>query len=225
MADAVWPAGLDSLAPQLVSWTKTEPTLTERTQMSAGPAKVRRRFTAGVTLHTVELVLTRDQLTDTFRPFWMDTLQGGALAFEWRDWETQDPAEFRFIAPPVERPLRPRGSGTNDHWAVSFQLEQLPAALAGPVTPPAPENEPPPVLVFDATPTVAFDVVDAMILLESDYTPAPNDPDETPQVFETVPPDQSGFDQPPLTVLFDDIIGAAGATATPELIVIPDVVV
>lgn len=172
----MWPVGLSDLAPLLVSWTKTEPTLTVRSQMDAGPDKVRRRLTAGTTLHTVELCLTRTQLTDTFRPFWKDTVEAGALPFEWRDWETQDDADFRFVTVPTERPLRPRGSGTNDHWLVSFQLEQLPVAPAT-VTPPAPDNElPGAVLVEHAAAGLSW-ADDVLAFQDSDYIPVPSDLD------------------------------------------------
>lgn len=179
MADAVWPAGLDDLAPLLVSWTKTEPNLVARSQMDAGPDKVRRRLTAGVTLHIIEICVTRTQLTTIFRPFWTDTIEAGALPFQWRDWETQEDADFRFLEPPTERPLRPRGSGTNDHWLVSFRLEQLPVAPAT-VTPPAADNElPGAVLVEYEAAGIAWSD-DVLTTQDTSYTPVPNDTDATP---------------------------------------------
>lgn len=194
MADAVWPAGLDALAPQLVSWTKTEPKLTERTAMDAGPAKVRRRFTAGVTVHQVELVLTRTQL-GVFRDFWTNTIEGGALAFEWREWESQDPCDFRFITEPVERPLRPRGSGSDDCWTVAFQLEQLPAVSGGGVTPPAPDNEPPPQLILDF-PQEGLTPGEYIGYADVGYIPPANDPtqlDFANITIEVQPLNDDGF--------------------------------
>lgn len=215
MADAVWPAELTSLAPQLVSWTKTEPKLTERTQMSAGPAKVRRRFTAGVTMHSVELVLTRTQL-GVFREFWTDTVKGGSLAFEWREWETQDDCEYRFITEPTERPLRPRGSGTDDHWVVSFQLEQLPAALPDPGVPATPDNEPPSLLLADAVPDIEVLSDEFYSHQDTDFVPTPADPDEPPSIFEITGEDTPTDTDVPLPVSFDDVVGAAGAHGSPH---------
>jgi hypothetical protein len=119
MANASWPPGL----PQLVAvegYDEAPPDLTVRTQMDAGPAKVRRRFTAGVRALSLQLDLDSAQV-ETLDVFFDATLQGGALAFDWVHPRTQAAATLRFVRPPVYRP------GASDAaWQAVLQLEILP---------------------------------------------------------------------------------------------------
>jgi hypothetical protein len=82
MSNAQWPASL----PQsylLIGQTEQAPNLMLRTQMDAGPAKTRKRFTAGVRMLRVRWLMTRAQ-KDTFDAFYRETLGGGALRFDYR---------------------------------------------------------------------------------------------------------------------------------------------
>ncbi len=120
----VWPPGLPT-APLLGSYTKRLPKTTIRSSVDAGFDKVRRRYTAAPTLHDMSLKLTRTQVA-IFRVFFTDTTQGGALPFTWKDPETGDACDFRFVDEPKLKALAPRQSGT-EYWETEvFTLEQLP---------------------------------------------------------------------------------------------------
>lgn len=118
MANATWPATLPSY-PLVEGYEERAPATMLRTEMDAGPAKVRRRFTAGVRVLTLEVGLTTEQ-TETLDAFFVDTLQGGTLPFDWVHPRTQDPATFRFTAEPEYEPLG------GEMWIAVLPLEILP---------------------------------------------------------------------------------------------------
>ena len=113
-----WPATLPQL-PRNSGASEKAPDLAIRTNMDAGPAKVRRRFTAGVRPHTMKLILTTAQVV-ILDDFFVSTLSGGAAAFDWVSPRTGGSVEFRFKGPPEYRPL---GVGK---YEVGFELEELP---------------------------------------------------------------------------------------------------
>ena len=119
MANPTWPAGL----PELVAvdgYEERPPDTALRTRMDAGPAKVRRRFTAGTRPLSVQLDIDAAQV-ETLDSFYMAALQGGALAFDWTHPRTQAAATLRFLRPPVYRPR------TSDAaWRATLELEILP---------------------------------------------------------------------------------------------------
>lgn len=139
MASAVWPAGLPQ-APQLRALRERPPELTVRTSMDVGPAKVRRRQTAGVRTFPIEIKLTRDQVA-LLDEFFLDTLAGGALAFQWTQHRTGDLIDYRFLGPPEYAPLAPRQSGS-EYWMATFSIEALPGTLVV-GDPPDPPDDPP----------------------------------------------------------------------------------
>ena len=98
MANAVWPSALPQrvLAP---GYDEQPPELTLRTPMDAGPAKVRRRFTAGPRpiRASVRLSMAQRQALDDF---FVTVLAGGALPFDWSHPVTSASATFRFRSPP-----------------------------------------------------------------------------------------------------------------------------
>ena len=119
MANPTWPVGL----PQLIAvdgYGETPPDTTLRTGMDAGPAKVRRRSTAGIRPLSVQLDLDAAQV-ETLDGFYVATLQGGALAFDWVHPRTQAIATLRFVRPPAYRP-----QGSDAAWRAVMQLEVLP---------------------------------------------------------------------------------------------------
>lgn len=136
-----WPTSL----PQALltrNYKETAPNLVIRTQMDAGPAKVRRRFTAGIRAIEGLLVLDEDQLA-VLDNFFLSDCQGGALSFSWtyqREWQDVDfdadtdtntdsdtrpvswaPATFRFVKPPAYS-----DTGDGRHYEVTLSLEILP---------------------------------------------------------------------------------------------------
>ncbi len=119
MANPTWPASL----PQRVAvdgYGEGPPDTTVRSRMDAGPAKVRRRFTAGVRPLSLQLDLDGAQV-ETLDGFFEATLLGGALAFDWVHPRTQAAATLRFVRPPAYRPL-----ASDAAWQAVLQLEILP---------------------------------------------------------------------------------------------------
>jgi hypothetical protein len=90
-----------------------------RSQMDAGPAKVRRRFTAGPRMVNAIVRLTTGQ-TLTLDTFFETTLVGGSLAFDWVLPRTQASRSFRFTSPPEYRPVGP------GIWDATLKLEAMP---------------------------------------------------------------------------------------------------
>lgn len=113
-----WPATLPQL-PSIKGWNEKPPELTIRTNMDAGPAKVRRRFTAGVRPQSFSLTMTTAQVA-IFDDFFVTTLSGGADRFTWTNPRTSASVEFRFKSIPQYKPI----SGA--YYEVSFELEQMP---------------------------------------------------------------------------------------------------
>jgi hypothetical protein len=116
MAD--WPETLPQI-PLIAGAVETLPDLVLRTEMDAGPAKTRKRFTAGSRFHDLELNLTSTQV-GYFDTFFITTVDGGATKFNWKNPRTQTSAEFKFVGQPTYRPI-----GGN-LYKVEFKLEQLP---------------------------------------------------------------------------------------------------
>ncbi len=137
-----WPTSL----PQYLltrNYSETALNLVIRTTMDAGPAKVRRRFTAGVRPVGGLLVLTDDQV-GVLDGFFLNDCAGGAVAFSWtmqRESEDTDaptdtdaisdtdiglpkcwePATFRFMKPPQYQ-----DTGDGKHYEVTLSLEIMP---------------------------------------------------------------------------------------------------
>lgn len=114
----VWPVSL----PQDVlidGYDERPPDTTLRSTMDEGPAKVRRRFTAGVRVFSVTVALTRAQV-ETLDAFYRTDLQGGALRFDWTHPRTLAAVQFRFIAGPRYVPQ------SQTEWLTQLQLEILP---------------------------------------------------------------------------------------------------
>jgi len=66
----------------VAGYSQSFPAVTIKSDMDAGPAKVRRRFTAGVEPVSGTMIMTAAQLA-TFDTFFNTTLLGGSLRFSW----------------------------------------------------------------------------------------------------------------------------------------------
>lgn len=115
---ANWPATLPQSA-LAQKYNEKPPKTVLRTEMDAGPAKVRRRFTAGVRQFRIGLVLTKTQVA-TLDTFFVTTTNDGADQWTWKNPRTNSAANFRF----VEEPTYTHRSG--DYYFVQLTLEQLP---------------------------------------------------------------------------------------------------
>lgn len=113
-----WPTSLPQ-RPLIEGYQETPPNVLLRTQMDAGPAKVRRRFTAGVRIYSVAYLLTSTQLT-TLDSFFVSDCKHGSVSFTWPHPRTGANITVRFLEPP-------QYSSADQHWRVTCKFEELPA--------------------------------------------------------------------------------------------------
>jgi hypothetical protein len=107
-----WPVTL----PQKLTiddFQQTLPDVLIKTDMDAGPPKVRRRFTAGIASVEGHIYVTSAQL-ETLIDFYNLSLLGGSLRFAWLDPTFQEYAEMRFTKPPTWQSI-------NDDINVGYQ--------------------------------------------------------------------------------------------------------
>lgn len=76
-----WPAELPQ-SPQVAGYSESPQSQVLRTQMDAGPAKTRRRFTAATRTIPVRYQLTAEQVA-VFEAWFENVIAGGALPFDW----------------------------------------------------------------------------------------------------------------------------------------------
>lgn len=116
---AIWPLAADA-GFEVQGFTETLPNAILRTQMDAGPAKQRRRFSAAPIAIAGSMLLTAAQAA-LIEAFFRDTLALGALPFEWTHPRTGALRTWRFTEPPQ---LAAAASGA--WWRVTMKLEILP---------------------------------------------------------------------------------------------------
>ena len=116
---ATWPISLPT-APEGSGYTEQPPLVTIRTNMDAGPPKVRRRYTAGIRLFTFSWIMTKTQVA-AFDTFFNTTCEGGALTFDGLNHpRTGSATIWRFTGQPSYVYLGP------DAYRVTTSLEVLP---------------------------------------------------------------------------------------------------
>ncbi|MCP5364116.1 MAG: hypothetical protein H6905_02590 [Hyphomicrobiales bacterium] len=119
MASVSWPL----ILPQYVlasGYSETPPKNHIRTEMAAGPAKVRRRTTANVRTIACKVRLSHAQQAALDQFYLIDTLSG-TLPFDWLHPVSRVPAEMRFIEAPSYA-----ASQNSLHLIASLKLEILP---------------------------------------------------------------------------------------------------
>jgi hypothetical protein len=119
MSNPVWPPSLPQ-SPLLDGYKEKPPKLFARAEMDAGVPKMRRRFTNAVRPVEVTFYMTQAQV-ETLDAFYLSTIQGGAVAFDWRHPRTGITKAWRFVAEPEYEPA----SGV-EKWRVTCQLEVKP---------------------------------------------------------------------------------------------------
>lgn len=180
MANPVWPNTLPQ-SPKISGLSETPPGQILRTDQDVGPAMTRPRSTADVRVFAIELAVSRTQL-DTFDSFFVTTLRGGALAFDWKNPRTGNVATFRIVGKPTYSSFKPN-SAPSVPRRIGFTMEQLPGTevfpgdlVPGPIDPLI-EIFDPVVSDFRAMIDDSGDAVsgsaDAMIPVEAD-TPPPD---------------------------------------------------
>lgn len=95
MAD--WPDTLPQYVDQ-DGYTQTIKNPLIRTDMEAGPAKVRLRYTAIPEEFNISLVMTKTQFVDTFITFFKRDIHYGADIFTWRHPVTRGLSNCRFTS-------------------------------------------------------------------------------------------------------------------------------
>lgn len=113
-----WPSTLPQ-KPSTEGFIEQFPNSVIRTQMDAGPAKIRRRSTAAVRPFSLVYNLTLAQVA-IFDTFFNDTLAGGSLAFNLPDPRTGTTLNVRITTIPKISAL----GGTE--FTASFDIEKLP---------------------------------------------------------------------------------------------------
>ena len=118
MADVQWPSGSLPNAP-LLGWTEKPGKYTIRTETSAGPAKIRRRFTSAPSVFVLKMSMSEAQ-ANTFMTFYSSSLVSGVKTFD----NLAHPrlgtsTDWRFLEEPT---LLYR---EYDCYAVSMRLEAL----------------------------------------------------------------------------------------------------
>lgn len=97
MPNPTWPSSL----PQYVlegGYQETLQDQTLETQMEAGPAKIRRRYTKSLRKFQISLLMTSAQ-ANTFESFWQNDCAGGSTPFTWVHPRTRATATMRFRNP------------------------------------------------------------------------------------------------------------------------------
>jgi hypothetical protein len=117
---AAWPATLPQNPYAVDGAQYRRPFNAVRTEMDAGPAKHRRRYTAVPSRLSCTLHLSKAQWA-TLETFYSTTL-ATVLPFTWVDFRTGAAANYRFVDAPAETYL----GGDGDFWTVELQLERLP---------------------------------------------------------------------------------------------------
>lgn len=115
---ATWPASLPQEL-RIIGFSESGPSGNVRTEMDAGPAFVRNRYSAVPDEVPGTQVLSKAQVA-TLDAFYKTTLMNGSLAFTWTHPRTGVSAELQFTARPQFRPR------SGDVWEVTLPLEVLP---------------------------------------------------------------------------------------------------
>ena len=118
MTLAAWPGTLPA-APLIDGMQETLPDTVLRTDMDQGPAKLRRRTTAGIRILTVSYLLTHTQ-SDALESFYLDTLAGGALSFAYPHPRSRETVTCRFRKTPALAALN------GSFFRAVLELEVLP---------------------------------------------------------------------------------------------------
>jgi hypothetical protein len=115
---ASWPSSLPVYVLEQ-GYAEKLPEQTIETQVDAGIAKVRRRYTAANRMFNITLQLSNAQ-AETFETFYESTLAGGSLPFDWRHPRYGTAVTFRFRKPaPQHSPIG------GEYVRTSFVLEQI----------------------------------------------------------------------------------------------------
>lgn len=116
MTSLCWPSELP--IPRLSGLSGKRKSSVIRTEMDAGPAKARRRYTVCTKEFSGSIVINDGQRS-VLENFYIENLGDGVLRFVMKDPQTLDEAEFRFMEDYGESS---NGDGT---WTINLKLEKM----------------------------------------------------------------------------------------------------
>lgn len=114
-----WPVSLPEVRPG--GYQETPQNQVLRSEMETGPAKTRRRFTAGTRTIPVQYQLTDAELA-VFEAFFDDEIAAGALSFSWPHPRTGQTVTAKILPPGYQ--IDPVGGGL--WWLLSLTIEVQP---------------------------------------------------------------------------------------------------
>lgn len=118
MPNPVWPVTLPNFV-QESGYSEKLPSLAIETSMDTGPGKTRKRFTTNVRPFGFAVKMSAAQLA-IFDNFYVVTLAGGTLKFDWVHPRTRAPATFQMRLPPPA--IRAEGEAV----VVTMTMEMVP---------------------------------------------------------------------------------------------------
>lgn len=116
MTAITWPANLPQVL-RLDGLSAEKQTNVVRTQMDAGPEKIRRRYTVASKYFNGSVILTEAQ-REILEDWFDNTLASGALRFKMKDPQTLMIAEFRFREIYKEESV-------DGLWKITLPLEKM----------------------------------------------------------------------------------------------------
>lgn len=116
MTNLKWPAELPQLM-RLEGLSGTRKTAVVRTEMDAGPAKARQRYTVSTKEFSGSVVLTENQ-RQILENWYLNTLGSGVLRFRMVNPQTLEEKEFRFLEDYQE-------SAIDGLWEIQMKLEMM----------------------------------------------------------------------------------------------------
>ncbi len=116
MTSLAWPEELP--IPRLSGLSASRKSSVVRTEMDAGPAKARRRYTVATKEFSGSIVVKENERA-ILENFYVATLGDGVLRFVMRDPQTLVESEFRFMEDYGETS---NGDGT---WTINLKLEKM----------------------------------------------------------------------------------------------------
>lgn len=122
MADTTWPTDPDGTFPPLPltgPYSETPPVTSVRTEMDAGAAKVRNRYTDGPRPFTATYSLTKAMVA-VLDTFYVTNTEGGTLTIEITHPRTEAAVVVRFLGPPTYTYI------SGDIWHAACSFEELP---------------------------------------------------------------------------------------------------
>ena len=117
MAAISWPSGLPD-KPLQEGYSEKGPKMIVETQMDAGPPKARTRFTAAARKVTMRFFMTNTQKLQ-FDDFYVNTLGGGALRFNFTDPSDGEVYEWRVSGG------EPEYTPSGPNWVVNVPMLRM----------------------------------------------------------------------------------------------------